>query len=118
MAHLFSNPVRARVTTLLLAFISFAVGPRCFAQPDYPLAHWVPPACTKYYNSGNGHQFCVIHDMEGYYEWCVSYLDRCDVNTNGTYNVDASINYMVNGLQNGTDTKSHSEYTNDAPQGD
>src|SRR5690349_9567884 len=56
--------------------------------------------------------------MEGYYEWCISYLDRCDVDTNGTYNVDASINYMVNGLQNGTDTKSHSEYTNDAPQGD
>lgn len=56
--------------------------------------------------------------MEGYYEWCISYLDRCDVDTNGTYNVDTSVYYMANGLQNGTDTKSHSEYTNDAPQGD
>jgi len=71
------------------------------AQPDYPPAHWNPPACVKYYTSGNGHLFCVIHDMEGYYEDSISYLNRCDTDTNGVYNVDASVYYLVNGLQNG-----------------
>ena len=36
------------------------------AQPDYSVAHWKPPSCTKWYSSGNGHHFVVIHDMEGY----------------------------------------------------
>lgn len=75
----------------------------------------------KYYNSGNGHKFCVIHDMEGYYESSVSYLNRCDLNTNGSFNVSASVYYLVNGLQNGIDTKGNvesTEVTNDAAQGD
>ncbi|MGZ5528409.1 MAG: immunoglobulin domain-containing protein, partial [Limisphaerales bacterium] len=81
------------------------------AQPDYPSAHWVSPVgCTKYYTSGNGHQFCVIHDSEGYYEYTISYLNNCSVN--------ASIYYLVNGLQNGNDTNGHLENTNDAVQGD
>src|SRR6476619_5538154 len=61
------------------------------AQPDYAPAAWVPAACTKYYNTGNGHKFVVIHDMEGYYASAISYLNRCDVSV--------SINYMVNGLK-------------------
>jgi uncharacterized protein (TIGR02597 family) len=110
--------VRARFFILFVALVTLVLARSASAQPDYPSAHWVPPACVKYYSSGNGHKFCVIHDMEGYYEWCVSYLDRCDQNTNGSYNVSASIHYMVNGLQNGTDTVGHSEYTNDVAQGD
>ncbi|MDB6059351.1 MAG: hypothetical protein JWO95_3195 [Verrucomicrobiales bacterium] len=111
--------MRARLITFVFGFLFLTLGMRVFAQPDYPTAHWVPPACTKYYNSGNGHKFCVIHDMEGYYEFSISYLDRCDTNpTNGNYNVAASINYCVNGLQNGTDTKGHTEGIDDAPQGD
>jgi hypothetical protein len=85
-----------------------------FGQPDYPLAHWNPPACAKWYTSGNGHQFCVIHDMEGYYEASISYLNRCDTDTNGTYNVDASVYYLVNGLQNGPGENDPS----DPPAGD
>jgi hypothetical protein len=38
-----------------------------WAQPDYAPAHWVPPSCVKWYTSGYTRQFCVIHDMEGYY---------------------------------------------------
>src|SRR6185436_14524441 len=78
---------------LLPLILAFAL--RVSAQPDYPAAHWVPAACTKYYTSGNGHQFVVIHDMEGYYQSSISYLNRCDTNTNGNYNVSASIHYCV-----------------------
>src|ERR1051326_6798336 len=73
-----------------------------WGQPDYAPAHWVPPSCTKYYSSGNGHHFCVIHDMEGYYTASISYLNRCDTDTNGNYNVSASVYYLVNGVQNGS----------------
>src|ERR1043166_2089952 len=77
------------------------------AQPDYAPAHWNPPACVKYYTSGNGHKFCVIHDMEGYYQSSISYLNRCDLDTNGNYNVSASVYYLVNGLKNGNDEDAH-----------
>ena len=90
-----------------------------WAQPDYSPAHWAPTNCVKYYTSGNGHNFCVIHDMEGYYLSSISYLNRCDLDTNGNYNVSASIHYLVNGLQNGTDDKGHAENKpNDAIAGD
>ncbi len=80
------------------------------AQPDYGPAHWVPTSgCTKWYTSGNGHNFCVIHDMEGYYWTSISYLNRCDTNSAGNYNVSASVYYLVNGLQNGSDTLNHRE---------
>jgi uncharacterized protein (TIGR02597 family) len=97
-----------RIITIL-AFLGLVFG--ASAQPDYPLAHWVPPSdCTKWYTSGNGHQFCVIHDMENYYEFTLSYLDDCSVN--------ASVYYLVNSLQNGNDTQSHFENTNDVASGD
>ncbi|MDB6121748.1 MAG: hypothetical protein JWQ71_741 [Pedosphaera sp.] len=68
------------------------------AQPDYAPARWTPPACTKMYTSGNGHHFVVIHDMEGYYQSTISYLNRCDTDATGKFNVEASIHYEVNGL--------------------
>jgi autotransporter-associated beta strand protein len=90
-----------------------------WAQPDYAPAHWSPAGCTKYYTTGNGHSFCVIHDMEGYYLDSISYLNRCDLDTNGNYNVSASVYYLVNGLQNGTDNKGHAEnHPNDPVAGD
>ncbi len=79
------------------------------AQPDYADALYIPPACNKWYTSGNGHSFVVIHDMEGYYQDTVSYLNRCDLDTNGNYNVAVSVYYAVNSLQNGSDTHGHKE---------
>jgi N-acetyl-anhydromuramyl-L-alanine amidase AmpD len=77
-------------------------GSVALAQPDYPPAHWVPSTnCNKFYTTGNGHHFCVIHDMEGYYWTSISYLNRCDIS--------ASIHYCVNGLQNGSDSLGHRE---------
>jgi hypothetical protein len=72
-----------------------------WAQPDYAPATWTPPSCTKWYTTGNGHQFCVIHDMEGYYLSAVSYLNNCTKDANGDWVVAASVHYLVNGVQNG-----------------
>ena len=99
--------------------MSFLCALTASGQPDYTAAHWVPPACTKYYGSGNGHKFCVIHDMEGYYLTSISYLNRCDTDTNGVLNVQASVNYLVNGLRNGVDEDGNTEsLPNDAAPGD
>ena len=76
------------------------------ASTDYGPAVWQYPACN-YTVSGNGHSFVVIHDMEGYYEASISYLNRCDTDTNGNFNVSASIYYLVNGLKNGVDEDGH-----------
>ena len=68
------------------------------AQPDYANAHWDPPDCVKYYPSGNGHLFCVIHDMEGYYEASITLLNTC-----GTNEDFASVYYLVEGLTDQND---------------
>src|SRR5436305_107974 len=48
------------------------------ASTDYGPAIWNPPSgCTKYYSSGYGHSFAVIHDMEGYYLSSISLLRSC-----------------------------------------
>ena len=73
-----------------------------WAQPDYATAHWTPPGCTKWYTSGNARKFCVIHDMEGYYLGAVSWLNYCAKDTNGVYVADASVYYLINGVQNGS----------------
>ena len=112
-------PMGFRMKFLLSLTAALAWTAGALAQPDYPPAHWNPPACTKYYTSGNGHKFCVIHDMEGYYQTSVSYLNRCDTDTNGDYNVSASVHYLVNGLKNGNDEDGHVEgIANDAGVGD
>jgi hypothetical protein len=80
-----------------------------WAQPDYAPAHWSPPSCTKWYTSGYTRQFCVIHDMEGYYLGSISYLNSCATDTSGNYTVDASVYYLVNGVQNGPGENSPSD---------
>ncbi len=103
-----SSPWSTRLGFIaVIAGFCLAAG-NALAQPDYAPAHWTPPACTKWYTTGNGRVFLVIHDMEGYYWDSISYLNRCDTDTNGTYNVDSSVHYLVNGLQNGSDG-THSE---------
>ncbi|MDB6110643.1 MAG: Immunoglobulin I-set domain protein [Pedosphaera sp.] len=80
------------------------------AQPDYAPALWNPAYANHWYTSGNGHSFCVIHDMEGYYESTISYFQR-----SGT---SASIHYCVNGLQNGNDGTHVENNPGDAPAGE
>ncbi len=60
------------------------------ASTDFGPATYRPMSgCTKWYTSGNGHKFAVIHDMEGYFASTIGYLNRCDISV--------SIHYMVNG---------------------
>src|ERR1043165_1554322 len=62
------------------------------ASTDWGPAIYRPMSgCSKWYTSGNGFHFAVIHDMEGYYASTISYLNRCDISV--------SIHYMVNGLK-------------------
>ena len=71
------------------------VGSLAQASTDYGPAIYRPMSgCSKWYTSGNGHHFCVIHDMEGYYASTISYLNSC--------NNTVSIHYMVNGLKDAT----------------
>ncbi|MDB6027265.1 MAG: hypothetical protein JWM68_3488, partial [Verrucomicrobiales bacterium] len=60
------------------------------ASTDYGPAVWRPVCDGKWYTTGSGKQFYVIHDMEGYYLTGISYLQRCDIST--------SVHYAVNGL--------------------
>ncbi len=71
------------------------------AQPDYPLAHWVPAYDGHWYTTGYGRYFIVIHEMEGYYLATISYFQQA-----GT---SASVHYDVNGKQ---------DSPSDAPAGD
>ncbi len=100
---------------LFLALVLFALPSASWASTDYEPAIYRPMSCTKWYTTGNGHHFCVIHDMEGYYWTSISYLNRCDQNTNGSYNVSASVHYLVNGLQNGSDEDGHKENNTSDP---
>lgn len=105
---------KTRVSTFLMSVAAVAgfclAASQSQAQPDYAPAHWTPMTnCSKWYTTGNGRVFLVIHDMEGYYWNSISYLNRCDTDTNGDYNVSASIHYLVNGLQNGSDSLGHAE---------
>ena len=93
-----------KITSLAALCIGAGVTSTVQAQPDYPIAFWRPPTgCNKYYTSGNGHHFAVIHDMEGYYASGISYLQRCDVSV--------SIHYMVNGKKDASSDYAAGEIT-------
>ncbi|HZV34175.1 MAG TPA: N-acetylmuramoyl-L-alanine amidase [Verrucomicrobiae bacterium] len=117
-----SNPDNLRVRVvgkaclplMLLTFV-FALTLNTEAQPlppppDYTNALWNQAYPGHWYTSGAGHYFCIIHDMEGYYESTLSYFQQS--------NTDASVYYCVNSLQNGSDKMGHRENNpNDAPAG-
>jgi len=62
------------------------------ASTDYSPAVWRAPCNANYYTSGNGHKFCVIHDMEGYYASTISFFASCS-------HTSSSVYYLVNGKQ-------------------
>lgn len=89
-------------TLVPAACVAFAAT-TAFASTDYAPAIYRPMSgCSKWYTSGNGHHFAVIHDMEGYYASSISYLNRCDKKADGSYAVAGSIHYLVNGKQDAT----------------
>ena len=89
-------------TTLLkkLAFglSALSVVTAADASTDYGPAVWRPACDGKWYTTGYGKNFFVIHYMEVYYLTGIAYLNRCDVS--------ASIHYAVNGKKdNSTDAE-------------
>ena len=89
--HTLGTSLKSLAPTVGLSLVATAA----LALPEYGDV-WRPPSgCNKYYTSGNGKHFCVVHDMEGYYYTAISYLDRCDIS--------ASIHYAVNGLTDSSD---------------
>ncbi|HQL79106.1 MAG TPA: immunoglobulin domain-containing protein [Verrucomicrobiota bacterium] len=89
-------------TLLTFASGSLLGASATFASPDYgPAVDRMITECTKWYTSGYGHQFAVVHSMEGYYLTGTSYLRRCDI--------QASCHYTVNGL---------TDYSGDAAPGE
>ena len=73
---------------LVLGSVSLAGASAAWASPDYGPAVWRPccsGGCTKWYTSGYGHRFVVIHDMEGYYLSSISYLNRCGVSASRSF---------------------------------
>jgi N-acetylmuramoyl-L-alanine amidase len=93
------NNSLVKSTMLGLGIIATATAAN--ASSDYGPAIWNPAYSGHWYTSGNGHKFCVIHDMEGYYLSTISYFKQ-----SGT---QASIHYCVNGLK---------DTSTDAPAGE
>jgi hypothetical protein len=79
------------IVSTLLRTAALAAGTSSFASTDYGPAVWRPVCDGKWYTTGYGKKFYVIHDMEGYYLTGISYLQRCDVST--------SVHYVINGLK-------------------
>ncbi|HOX59827.1 MAG TPA: immunoglobulin domain-containing protein [Candidatus Paceibacterota bacterium] len=87
---------------LTLSSVSLVGASAAWATSDYgPAVDRLITACSKWYTSGYGHKFAVVHSMEGYYLTGTSYLRRCDIS--------ASCHYTVSGLV---------DYSGDAPRGE
>jgi hypothetical protein len=98
------NPSPSPFKKLFVPALALVAGATAVqAQPDYPPAIWRQAYAGHWYTSGNGHRFCVIHDMEGYYLSTISFIQG----GGGTSKV--SINYCVNGLK---------DNSSDAPAGE
>lgn len=95
------NPIKTQLSRSALVIGAFSAALSVQGSANYGPAIWNPPPCTKWYTSGNGTWFAVIHDMEGYYLSSISYLNNC--------NVSASVHYAVNGKQ---------DASSDAPAGE
>ena len=91
------------------ALMFLCAPPLLFAQPDYAPAIWKPAYNGHWYTTGTGHNFCVIHDMEGYYLSTISYIQQSAT--------QVSIHYCVNSVQNGSDGTHNENNPNDVAAG-
>ncbi|MDQ6630521.1 MAG: N-acetylmuramoyl-L-alanine amidase [Verrucomicrobiota bacterium] len=86
----------------VLGLSTIAAASVAYGSADYSPAIWNPPCNANYYTSGYGHQFHVIHDMEGYYLSVISMFNSCGYTS-------ASVHYLINGLK---------DDSSDAPEGE
>src|SRR5262245_35565903 len=96
------NLMKNSTKKLTLALGAIGLVSAAQASTDYGPAIWHPICNANWYTSGNGHHFCVIHDMEGYYASTIAWFDNCSMSS-------ASIHYAVNGKK---------DATSDAPAGE
>ena len=89
------------ITLSVLCGSTALLGTMAQASTDYGPAVWRPVCSGKWYTSGYGKRFYVIHDMEGYYLSSISYMQRCDISV--------SVHYAVNGV---------TDYAGDAAPGE
>ena len=80
-----------------------AVAAKPAGQPDYPSAKWVSAADGHWYTTGNGRNFVVIHDMEGYYLSTISYFQ--DPATQASAHFCVNSGYQANGRPAGEITQ-------------
>lgn len=119
MTRLFVQQFSASRTTIAIAILFARQVDSVIASTDYGPAIYRPPSCTKWSTGGSGKKFYVIHDMEGYYWTGISYLNRCDLNASGGFNVSVSIHYLINSVKNGSDEDGHAENRpSDVPAGE
>jgi len=89
------SPTTRKVAAVLLT--SLVAGMAAQASTDYGPAIWRPACDGKWYTTGYGHKFCVLHDMEGYYAYEVS--PNSGLRGCGT---GVSCHYAVNGKKDAT----------------
>ncbi len=87
------SAVRQRVRQLAVEAAPSPEALKTKGTPDYPDARWIPGKAGYYYTTGNGKQFVVFHDMEGYYASVLSYFQTLSDGRT------VSIHYCINGLQ-------------------
>src|ERR1035437_2341355 len=90
----------ARFTRLAVISYVMLIGASLNASTDYAPAHYNEAYSGHWYTTGNGHQLCVIHDMEGYYLSTISYFQQ---QYQGTPPNTASVHYLVNSDYNSSD---------------
>src|SRR3954464_3821807 len=83
---------RGKAGVLMLGMMAGAFAAN--ASTDYGPAIFRQAYSGHWYTSGHGHKFVVIHDMEGYYQSTISYLQRSSTSV--------SIHYCVNGKKDNT----------------
>ncbi|HNW08204.1 MAG: N-acetylmuramoyl-L-alanine amidase [Verrucomicrobia bacterium] len=79
---------------LTLSSVSLVGASAALATADYgPAVDRMITGCSKWYTSGYGHKFAVVHSMEGYYLTGTSYLRRCDISASCHYTVNGKTDY-------------------------
>ncbi|EEF58362.1 N-acetylmuramyl-L-alanine amidase, negative regulator of AmpC, AmpD [Pedosphaera parvula Ellin514] len=100
-----TNKMKTSSLKLMLGIGALTTATAALAQPDYGPAIWHQAYAGHWYTSGHGHQFLVIHDMEGYYLSTISYIQG------GGGPEKVSINYCVNGIKDNSSDSPAGEIT-------
>ena len=75
-------------TYLAHGFVSIVGASAALASPDYgPAVDRMITGCSKWWSSGYGHKFAVVHTMQGYYLTGIGWMRSCANTTSAHYAV-------------------------------